>query len=427
MGKFKLWCWVTGIGLFAATMLLYQVHWNRFATQTNSGFESIALADSLATRGTYSDPFKPLATGPSAHVAPAYPALVALLMKLFGAGAGADYALGIVTKAVVGIQLGMLPFLAEYMGLSWIAGALAGGAWLLTGFTLLRWENDFAALFVVMLAFPMYSSFRRRLSGREVAVVGVLWGMLLLLTPVPVLAFGAWFLCLWLIFHYDWKTLFWLAAIPFLVISPWIIRNAVVFHELILVRDNFGLEIGVSNNPCAAFSYVLNEQSGCFGATHPNVSYDEALRVRQLGEASYNHVRLHEGVDWIRNNPARFLSLIAQRFVAFWFPNASGNPFQQPRLSRAQWITYLSTLFSIPGLVLMWRNQRAAALLMMLWLVMFPLVYYLTQFSDRYRRPIFWITLLCSSYLLVQLVSPFIHRSVQTPIVQIDDDKLRPQ
>jgi hypothetical protein len=425
MGKFKLWCWVSGIGLFAATMLLYQVHWNRFATQTNTRFESIALANSLATRGTYSDPFAPLATGPSAHVAPGYPALVALLMKMFGAGAGADYALGIVTKAVVGFQLCLLPFLAEYMGLSWIAGALAGGAWLLTGVTLLRWENDFAGLFIVMLAFPMYSSFRRRLSGREVAVVGVLWGVLLLLTPVPVLAFGAWLLCLRLISQYDWKTLFWLAAIPLLVISPWIVRNAAVFHELILVRDNFGLEIGVSNSPCAAFSYVLNDLSGCFGATHPNVSYDEALRVRQLGEASYNHVRLHEGVNWIRNNPDRFLSLTTQRFVAFWFPNPSGNPLQQPRLSRTEWITYLSTLLSIPGLLLMWRSHRAAALLMMLWLVMFPLVYYLTQFSDRYRRPIFWITLLCSSYLLVELLSPLIHRSVQVPSVQTGEDKLR--
>ena len=402
MGKFKLWCWLAGLGLFAAAMLLYRVQWNRAATQSNTGFESIALADSLATRGSYADPFAPLATGPSAHVAPAYPALVAALIKIFGAGAGADFALGIVTKAVVGMQLALLPFLAEYMGLSWITGALAGVAWLLSGFTLLRWENDFAALFVVLLAFPMYNALRRHLSGREVIVAGVLWGILLLFTPVPVLALGAWLVCLRFLAKYDWKTLFWLAAIPLIVISPWVVRNAVVFHELIFVRDNFGLEIGVSNSPCAAFSYAMDEENGCFHRTHPNANYDEALRVRELGEAAYNHVRMREGVDWIKNNPSRFLSLTMQRFVAFWFPNASGNPLQQPRLSRSEWITYLFTLLSLPGLLLMWRNHRAAALVMMVWLVMFPLVYYLTQFAERYRRPILWITLLCGSYALVE-------------------------
>ena len=417
MGKFNLWCWVTGIGLFVATMLLYQVHLNRFATQANTGFESIALADSLATRGVYADPFAPLATGPSAHVAPAYPFLVAALIKIFGAGAGADFALGIVTKGVVGIQLGLLPFLAEYMGLSWIAGALAGGTWLLTGVALLRWENDFAGLFIVLLAFPMYSSLRRRLSRNEVFLSGVLWGILLLLTPVPVLALGAWLVCLRVVSRYDWRRLFWLAAIPLIVISPWVVRNAVVFHELIFVRDNFGLEIGVSNSPCAAFSYAMDEMNGCFRNTHPNESYDEALRIRQLGEAAYNHVRFQQGLGWIRNNPDRFLSLTTQRFVAFWFPNASGNPLQQPRLSRSEWITYLSTLLSVPGLMLMWGRNRAAALLMMLWLVTFPLVYYLTQFAERYRRPILWITLLSGSYLLVELVSGISNKSARRPTV----------
>ena len=116
----------------------------------------------------------------------------------------------------------------------------------------------------------------------------------------------------------------------------------------------------MSNSPCAAFSYAMDEMNGCFRNTHPNESYDEALRIRQLGEATYNHVRFQQGLGWIRNNPDRFLSLTTQRFVAFPLPNASGNPLQQPRLSRSEWITYLSTLLSVPGLMLMWGIKESS-------------------------------------------------------------------
>src|ERR1700733_10707588 len=42
------------------------------------GYEVVRIATSLATRGTYADPYAAMRTGPTAHTAPGYPLLLAL-------------------------------------------------------------------------------------------------------------------------------------------------------------------------------------------------------------------------------------------------------------------------------------------------------------------------------------------------------------
>jgi hypothetical protein len=47
------------------------------------------------------------------------------------------------------------------------------------------------------------------------------------------------------------------------------------------------------------------------------------------------------------------------------------------------------------------RSKNRAAVVLSLWLSLYPLMYYLTQFSPRYRHPILGATLLPGSYLVV--------------------------
>lgn len=416
MARSRCLCWLMSSGIFLAAMLLYHVNWNPNGRLANTAYESLELGNSIALNGTFSDPFAPLPTGPSAHVGPGYPALVALIIRMFGSGPNGNFALGLITKTVVAAQLAMFPFLAEYLGLRCWTGAIAGTAWLVAGFPLERWESDFAGLLIVILAFPMYNAFRQELSAIGAVVTGVLWGVLLLLTPTPILVYGAWLICLRLVSRRSWRQLSLLAMVPVLAVSPWLVRNYRVFHKPVFLRDNLGLELGVSNNPCATFSLDLNrQQTSCFASSHPNESYEEALRVRILGEPTYNQIRLHQAMSWINNNRSRFLQLTAQRFGAFWFPNSSGNPLQLSQLSRSEWVTYVFTLLSIPGLLLLWRGMTYAAIGFSLWLSLYPLMYYLTQFSERYRHPILWATLLPGSYLIVVMLFGIAGRSMGSP------------
>src|SRR5258707_8832469 len=48
------------------------------------GPESLNLARSLASHGTFADPYHAMPTGYSAHLAPLYPLLLAAVLRLFG-------------------------------------------------------------------------------------------------------------------------------------------------------------------------------------------------------------------------------------------------------------------------------------------------------------------------------------------------------
>ncbi len=400
--------WIAGAAILVATLLVYPVRQNPSHHLADSGFESLQLGTSLALKGSFSDPFFPLATGPSAHLAPAYPALVAAIIKLFGAGSEGDYALQWVSVIVLAAQLALFPLLAGRIGLSPWAGALGASAWLWARYPVLPWENDFAALLVVLLAFPMYRSLRTRLSPAQILCCGLLWGLLLLLTPTPLLVLAAWLAVLLLTGPQPRRYVILLAVIPLLVIAPWLVRNFRVFHRPVFLRDNLGIELGVSNNDCARFSMALNlGPDGCF--SHPNASLKEALQVRDLGEPAYNHTRQQQTEQWVRQHPRRFMTLTAERLAAYWMPNATGNVIRRKTFYTGDWIIDFATLLSIPGLILMWRRNRQAATVFLLWLVFFPPIYYLIQFAPRYRHPVLWATFIPAAYVVVTLLPAAFH------------------
>ena len=52
------------------------------------------------------------------------------------------------------------------------------------------------------------------------------------------------------------------------------------------------------------------------------------------------------------------------------------------------------TFLSVIGLGMMaYRNPENATILA-IWLCLYPIIYYLVQFEDRYRYPIMWVTFL---------------------------------
>jgi hypothetical protein len=164
-----------------------------------------------------------------AHLqAPGYPAVVALVIKLFGAGSRGEFALLWLTKIAVAVQLALLPFLARYLGLGPITGLIAAAGWLIAR---VRSLSDFAGLLIVILAFPMYKALHIRLSSSELVCTGLFWGLLLLTSPVPLVVLGAWLVALLLTSPQPKWTIAVLGVLPLLVITPWLVRNYCVFHS----------------------------------------------------------------------------------------------------------------------------------------------------------------------------------------------------
>jgi hypothetical protein len=328
--------------------------------------------------------------------------LAAGLMRVLGDRPAAGGAIHLAAVIAVSLQLALLPLLAGALRLGWPAGVIAALAWLAARIDVSPWwEGSYAGLLAVAgtWVFLRVGSADRP-SRAGALLIGAWAGVLLLLSPSALLVILAAFA--WALLRRPGGlparrvTLAMLAASA--VLAPWFIRNYAAFGRVFFVRDNLGLELSVSNNPCAAFGLRENLANGCFDAGHPNVNAGEALKVRVMGEAEYNGARLREGLEWIAANKARFLALTAERVGAFWFPTDGGNrllDLTRPERRAARAVVYLMTLLSAAGLFVLWRRKEWRALAACgAWLLFFPPIYYLVQFDDRYRYPVLWATLL---------------------------------
>lgn len=391
------------IMIFATFWRYYEPSTQQPGTLCGTGFESLELACSLARTGSFSDPFKTLPTGPSAHLAPLFPAYLALLYKIGGVN-GYDAAQDWSAIAMVAILLAALPILSRRFGLGLAPGLVSGVTILMAKLnTFPMWETFYLAVLTIILSSLMFDILSGRAPQTKVILTGILWGVCLWMATVPVLILLAWIAWVFVRTRIPRQHKLLLLFLPFLIISPWLIRNFKVFHHFVFMRDNLGLELAVSNNPCATFWLEINKSNGCFEINHPNSSLDQAQRVRKLGEYDYNQLRLHEAIDWIRANPGTFGDLTWLRFVAFWFPSPTGHPMSDRGIPFEVLVVWLMTLLSIGGLWLVWRRNAVAAGVLMLWLTLFPLIYYIVQFDSRYRFPILWVNFLLGGVLITEI------------------------
>ena len=385
--------------------------------------ETINTAYTLHKFSEFGNPFPSLPTGPSAHVAPAFPTLVAGIFDVFGDGPDGSRALAFTEALAMILEIALLPILVRALGGDWIVGilaalfAIAGArrmpeseanyvALLLTGATLL------ACYYSRALAFRQGkpASFREGSlkPWRIASVLGILWGIILLTNPATVTIWLPWLILgFWYSWRHGWRFP-WAPALilPLVLIVPWVVRNYRVLGGFVPVRSNLGLELRVGNNPCAAATIRVNSRSGCY--QHPSGDIGEAHRFVQTGEIKYNRIQMVEALAWIRQNPRHAASLALRRAVLFWFPSESGDPLHS-LFSRDHLLwTYtmdLATLLSLPGLILLYRRNPVGAVLLGVILGVFPLIYYATQYDPRYRYPIAWVSFVLAAFAVYRPAS----------------------
>ncbi len=385
--------------LFIAALLRYWVSYDPSASVPRHP-ETYRIAYNLYEHGQFANPFIAAETGLSAHLAPVFPSLLAGLMMIFGDKSAGVYAIQLVAVLVLALQLSLYPFFSRTLGMGSLSGAIGASLWILAKpCPFYGWEAFYAS-FALAGACGLY---RRHLALQRPAgstwVLGCVMGLLSLLVPTALPVLGTWLT--WDIWQrravFFKKFLLPLVLLPAVIVLPWTIRNYHVFHRFILVRDDLGLELAVSNNDCAQFSMEQNF-NGCFQRFHPNRSPQEVRKVIDLGEPDYNQLRLREALDWIKAHPRRFARLSIYRFIAWWMPTESGTlryaDYAGKGRQLERFVIYLMTLLSSAGLMILFRRDFKSAVVCASCLAVFPTIYYFVEYQDRYRYPVMWLTFL---------------------------------
>jgi GT2 family glycosyltransferase len=208
------------------------------------------------------------------------------------------------------------------------------------------------------------------------------------------------------------------AVVFWMAIMPWLVRNYEVMGKIVFIRDNFGNELRIGNNPLAEGAYVL--------AYHPSQNASIMAKYRQLGELAFCADQGRLARQWIADNPGKFAVNSVKRFYYFW----NGIP----RQSNIQWLAeiknthiLLLSVLGIGGLLLALKRRVPGVFLFASLLVFYPLVYYICFPEPRYRHPIDPQLLILGVYLVSEARPRPAARDSEDELAQLDQDEILPE
>lgn len=344
------------------------------------------IASELASGLGFSSPWPNTPILPTAQQPPLYPLVVAAIFKLTGIYSYSSLWLIVGLNALISAFTGVLILRIgrrDFDAPTAVLAAWIWACWVYEATVSIRlWESTLAT-FLLMLGILLFPKMEDSGNFRPWLLFGVLTGAAALTNTTLLSVLPLFWLCLWLIYRERrescTRVLLLSVTACLLVMLPWTIRNYRMFHRLIPIRDNFGLELWVGieldsrPKPAVKRPFPLD-----FPLSNPS-------EYNRLGEQAFMESRTQFAIEFIRANPLEYLRVVWVRCIRFW---CQPEDRAWPVISVLAWI----------GTFLALRKKRASAWPYFIVLFAFPLVYYITHTFPTYRQPIEPVMLLLAAY-----------------------------
>jgi 4-amino-4-deoxy-L-arabinose transferase-like glycosyltransferase len=350
------------------------------------GWEMGRIARSIAQGEGFSNPYGDH-TGPSAWEPPLYPYFIAGVFRAFGVYTYASAWVILTFNSFLSVLTCIPVYLiaTRVFGVRialWSARTWALLPWFWYWSVHWLWDTTFTPI-VLSLIFLVALELQKWPGIRGWILFGVLWGIGALANPA-MLAFLP-FCGLWIWRRRFKRGLPSLAGVAisslifFAVLSPWLLRNYEVFGRFVFVRDDFGFEFRLGNWKSADGMLMAYLQ--------PSQNKLEFEKFQRLGEVAYAADCKRLALDWIRQDPARFVIISLKRFFYYW----NGVPRETSSTAPVDFRTSLflaTSVISLWGLGRALRQERPGAWLFAGLVLTYPTVYYFVFPHARYRHPI---------------------------------------
>ncbi len=363
------------------------------------GAEVCSIAEHIVRGQGFSSPFYE-DSGPTAWIAPVYPYLCALVFRLFGiySVASAIVLLGIqcIIAAATGITihaLGRRTFGPQI-------GFFSAWIWTLSPFFFrwpVSWIWDFtASAFLLCAVFIVTLDVAEGNTRKLWLSLGALWALIALTNPALLSIMPFTFLYTAYVNHRSFKPWFAsavLAASLFAaLISPWLIRNELVFGRPVFLRSNYWFEFHLGN-------YHFSNGMG-YSGKHPTNNAAELKKYSAWGELAYIDHWKQDALGFVRQYPAEFLDLTLHRTLWFW----DGTPLHyQSNEWWKQWEFWPLSVTGWLGFLFVLTRRPRGWLLFAAALIVYPAPYYFSYAVAKYRHAIEPELVLLSLYFVFVL------------------------
>lgn len=364
---------------------------------------------------------------PTAFRPPLYPALLSVIYFLNIAPLG----IGLV-QIILGVLTVWLTWLSgsrlQMKGGALVAAAIVATDPILLQYTTYAMTEVLAAFMTSLLLFLLVTSFsiesmpeKKQATLPRFFWAGIVWGMAILCRPTYLAFFGLWTIVRFAssILHklpilkpfvgkeQKRSPVTYLAAGIMLAISPWIIRNLIVFHAPILTTTHGGYTLLLGNNP-VFYDDVIKQPWGTIWSGESLGAWQQSLED-QIAQEIPPLITEQERDRWmyqrakyhIAEQPDLFVSACILRFKRFWniSPLTSSPLLSSPIVGwsiAGYYSAILIGCFCGMLLVLWKREQRWEPLI---WLILsFTLVHLFYWTNMRMRAPLVPAIALLSVY-----------------------------
>lgn len=381
--------WMLSVGFAIRVALIFILHTYRhtiFNMEMQYGCETGGIAFSLVVGQGFSSPWGG-STGPTAWLAPLYPYICSLAFRVFGVftdeSAIAIFIFNSLCSALTAVVI--YKICDRLIGKK--VALIAGWIWALNPFymrwaTTWVWESSLSPLLIALL-FLYALDLAETSSLRKWLAYGVLIGVCALTNPSLLAVLPACIAYAVYRLRRDGqpylRPVLIAAAISFVCIAPWLVRNRIVFGKPVFLRSNFGFELHLGN-------YHTSNAYGWFGR-HPIENANEMAKYREMGELAYVSYHQKQAFDFIRQNPREFADLTLRRILYFW-DGSYLNLQSYDRWHWKPWMFWYSAIAAAFGIILAVGNRIPGALMLAGGVLLYPLPYYITYAQPRYRHPI---------------------------------------
>jgi len=331
-------------------------------------------------------------TGPTAWLPPLYPFLLSIIFRIWGAFTFHSFLAAVFLNALFSatVTFPLFSFAQQIAGRrvavasAWIwvflpAGVIMPFEWI--------WDTSLSVLLASTL---LYTTLRIAQSPKLWLwlTYGALWGVTLLTNPSLGIVLP--FLLIWAVRHaraqvkVSWRAPVFASALIVICCLPWTLRNYAIFHRVIPIRSSLPFELWIGNND------IFNEHA--IGGLRRITRFEETRHYSQVGENAYLDEKSRLANSFIQQKPSLFLRLTARRIVATW--TGTEHPLADFRRADSLLVriiilcNLILSLGMFLGIARLVRSKRSFAFPIAVFPLLYPLIYYLTHTSLRYRHPI---------------------------------------
>ena len=188
-----------------------------------------------------------------------------------------------------------------------------------------------------------------------------------------------------------------------ITVSPWFIRNYLVFDEFVFIKSSTGLNLWIGNNPNASGAHWL------LTGEHVTTTMDKKIidELRGKNEVECDKILLNNAIEYIKNNPVLFVRQSLIKAFNFWWP-IDRPPFSYHGANKFEgalpmWrrITYSFIFFpGLIGLALSLYNKKEVSMFLLIFMSYTVAYSFFFVMSTRFRMPTDLYMIIVESYLL---------------------------